>query len=454
MKRQDDITHAAGMGRSRAVRGEQLRFLSKPELLEEVGPPRFLRLVLFFLALTVFGSGAWASIAKIKETTKAMGEVVPIGSVHAIQHLEGGIIASIMVSEGELVEQGQILVKLDPTPVLADLEVIRIRRAGLQLKAERLRAFATGEPARFPKVAARFTHMVSDQKAILAQNRRAQNKQQRVLELKQAQRKVELSVLRKEATKLRREVAILVKQKTMQERLLAEKLVSNLVYFNTLREFNTIAGELDEVVEKAQRARRAIAEAGAKIGEMNAGMRDKALDEMGGVRAELTEVEQSIVQAEDRARRLEIMAPLRGIVQELAVTTVGSVIAPGAPLAKVVPVEDELIVEAQISPIDVGHVQVGKKAKVKITTFDFARFGAIDGEVEKISPTTFKDQDGTVYYKADVRLSKNYVGDKPGRNLILPGMVAEVDILAGERTVLRYLLRPVYQSLDSAMTER
>jgi HlyD family secretion protein/adhesin transport system membrane fusion protein len=113
-----------------------------------------------------------------------------------------------------------------------------------------------------------------------------------------------------------------------------------------------------------------------------------------------------------------------------------------------------LIVEGRISPIDVGHVKIGDEAKVKITTYDFARFGAIEGVVEKISPTTFKDQDGTVYYKSSIRLNKNHVGDKPGENLILPGMVAEVDILAGERTVLRYLLRPIYQSLDTAMTER
>lgn len=435
-------------------RGEQLRFLSKPELLEEVGPPRFLRAILIVLAITVFGSGAWAAITNIKETTKALGEVVPIGSVHAIQHLEGGIIAKIMVSEGQLVERGQILVRLDPTPALADLEVIRIRRAGLRLKAERLRAFAMGQSADFPNMPSRFQHLMANEKAILAQHIQARDQRKRVLELKGEQREVQLKELNTEANKLRREVAILAKQQAVQKQLLAERLVSNLVYLNIERETNAVSGELDEVLEKTRRTERAIAESEAKIAEMDAGLRDEALNEMGAVRAELTEVEQSVVQADDRVRRLEIRAPVRGIVQELAVTTVGSVIASGATLAMVVPVEDELIVEARVSPIDVGHVRAGESAKVKITTYDFARFGAIEGVVEKISPTTFKDQDGTVYYKAAIRLSKNYVGDNPTRNLILPGMVAEVDILTGERTVLRYLLRPVYQSLDSAMTER
>ncbi len=434
--------------------GDQLRYLSKPELLEEVGPPRFLRAFLFLVALSVFGSGAWASIAKIKETTNALGEVVPIGSVHAVQHLEGGIIASILVAEGDLVERGQVLVGLDPTPVLADLEATRIRRIGLRLKAERLRAFADGRPPNFPKVPPRFAHLVADQKAILEQHTLAREEQKRVLWLKREQRKVELKVLLSEARKLRREVAILTLQRDTHEKLLAEKLISNLVYINTLREVNTISGELDEVVEKAARARNAIAEAGAKIAELEAGMRDEALDVMGTVRAELTEVEQTIVQAQDRVRRLEIVAPVRGIVQELAASTVGGVIAPGAPIAMVVPFGDELIVEARISPIDVGHVKIGDKATVKITTYDFARLGAIAGVVEKISPTTFKDQDGTVYYMATLRLGKNHVGDQSGENLILPGMVAEVDILAGERTVLRYLLRPICQSLDTAMTER
>ncbi len=454
MSKGSNFIPAAQVERPRLGRGEQLRYLSKPELLEEIGPPRFLRVFLILVTMAVFGSGAWAAVAKIKETTKAMGEVVPIGSVHAIQHLEGGIIAKIMIAEGDLVARNQILVELDPTAVLADLEATRIRYTGLKLKAERLRAFAAGEAGAFPAVPARLAHLVEDQRQILAQQVRARQKQKRVLWLKLKQREVELKVMHSEAKKLRREVAILATQRDTQEKLLAEKLVSNLVYLNTLREFNTIDGELQEVVEKADRARQAIAEAKAKIEEVVAGLRDDALDEMGAVRSELAEVAQSIVQAEDRVRRLKILAPARGIVQELAVNTVGSVIAPGAPLAKVVPVEDELIVEARISPVDVGHVKIGDEAKVKITTYDFARFGAIDGEVEKISPTTFKEQDGTVYYKASIRLGKNHVGDTPGQNLILPGMVSEVDILAGERTVLRYLLRPIYQSLDTAMTER
>jgi membrane fusion protein, adhesin transport system len=434
--------------------GEQLNYLSKPELLEEVGPPRFLRAFLFLAALTVFGSGIWASVAKIKETTHALGEVVPIGSVHAIQHLEGGIVASINVKEGELVERGQVLVKLDPTPVLADLEATRIRRVGLQLKAERLRAFADNRAAKFIDVPPRFAHLAADQKAILEQHIRAREEQKRVLWLKGEQRKVELNVLIGESETLRREVAILTRQRDTQKKLMAEKLVSKLSYTNTLRELNAISGKLDEVVEKAARSRNSIEEAGAKIAELEAGLRDDALNEMGNLRAELAEIEQTILQAQDRVRRLDILAPVHGIVQELAANTVGGVIAPGAPLAMVVPVEDELIVEAKVSPIDVGHVKIGDKATVKITTYDFARLGAIDGVVEKISPTTFKEQDGTVYYLATLRLDKNHVGEHPDGNLILPGMVAEVDILAGERTVLRYLLRPIYQSLDTAMTER
>lgn len=453
MSGQRNSKPAARQERSRGG-GGQLRYLSSPELLEEVGPPWFLRAMLLFISLSVFGAAAWAGVAKIKETTNALGEVVPIGSVHTIQHLEGGIIAGILVSEGELVERDQVLVRLDPTPVLADLESILVRRVGLRLKAERLRAFANDEPPNFPKVPERFAHLVADQKEILQQHVQTRRDQKHVLWLKGQQRKTALKVLLSEADKLRREVAILAEQRDRQEKLLAEKLVTNMVYVNTLREFNTISGELDEVMGKANRAREAISEAEAKIVELEAGMRDEALGEMGSVRSELAEVEQSIIQAKDRVRRLEIKAPVRGIVQDLKASTVGGVIAPGAPLANVVPVEDELIVEARISPSDVGHVKIGDKATVKITTYDFARFGAIDGVVKKISPTTFKEQDGTVYYRAKVRLGKSYVGDDPDRNLILPGMVAEVDILAGERTVLRYLLRPIYQSLDTAMTER
>ncbi len=225
-------------------------------------------------------------------------------------------------------------------------------------------------------------------------------------------------------------------------------------YLNTLQEVNAATSEFETVVGKIRRAEQAIEESESKLVEMKSKLGNEAAKEMGATKAELAEVERSISRSLDRVRRLQIRSPARGIVKDLKTHTIGGVITPGGMISDIVPVDLELVVEARFSPIDVGHLKPGHQAKIKITTFDFARFGMIDGTVENISATTYKDPDGNVYYKALVKLAKSYVGDDPKQNILLPGMVAEIDVKTGERTLLRYLLRPVFWSLDSAFSER
>ena len=374
--------------------------------------------------------------------------------MHALQHLEGGIIAEISVKEGEMVQAGQTIVRFDATPALADLASAQARRTGQQIRAERLRAFAEDREPVFDDIPARYRDLVADQRAIFAQKTRARDKQQQVLWLQLQQRQGDENVLKSEIKKLANNLSILDEQKQLHVQLFEKGLISKVTYLSTLNEHSAAAGELAETKDKKARAGQAINEAKARLAEFHADLRDAALDEMGTINMEMTEIDQLIVQAEDRVRRLDVKAPVRGIVQELAISTVGAVVAPGAPITRIVPIDDEIIIEARISPVDVGHVSIGDEAKIKISTYDHARFGAIDGTVESISPTTFKDPDGTVYYRADIRLGKTYVGEDPERNIVLPGMTAEIDIIAGERSLLRYLLRPVYQSMDSALSER
>lgn len=217
---------------------------------------------------------------------------------------------------------------------------------------------------------------------------------------------------------------------------------------------NAATNEFETTGGKIVRIRKAIEESRSGLDELKSRLKNEALEEMGTITAELAEVEQSLVRSRDRVERLRIRSPVRGLVKDLKTKTLGGVVAPGGAITEIVPVDRELEVEARISPIDVGHVKIGQAAKVKVTTFDFARFGNIEGTVRSISATTFEDPDGVVYYKAQVKLARNYVGEDPTANILLPGMVTEIDFNTGERTLLRYLLRPVYRSLDAALTER
>lgn len=372
----------------------------------------------------------------------------------AVQHLEGGIIQRIFVRDGDVVNKGDKLIQLNPTAAQAQLEEIQARAIAAEIRQERLLAYAEGRAPDFSSVPPRFTGLAKGERNILRQQKEALAQEINVLLSQTGQRKSELEVLRSQSRKLGARIDNLNTQKQMRERLAAKGLVSKLVYLQTLEQFQTAEGELAEVQGKIISAESAIEEAGNKIAQLNSQRRNEALEEAGKVAGEIASTRETIRRLRDRVSRLDIVSPVHGIVKGMATNTVGGVIQPGGLITELVPIDKELIVEAKVQPIDIGHISIGQNAKVKVTTFDFARFGSIEGTVAKISATTFKDRNEEVYYKANIRLDKNYVGDKPTVNRVLPGMVTEIAINTGERTVLRYLLRPVFQALDVALSER
>ncbi len=430
------------------------RYLGQPIALEEAGPPGVLRTGLLLLAVLVFGFVGWAAVTRLTESTRAIGFVTPTGSVRTVQHLEGGIVSEILVRDGVLVEPGAVLVRLDSTAARADLREKQVRLAALAVQAERLRAFAGGRPPNFDAIDPRYRALVADQMVILDLQEEARRQQHRVLELQVKQRRAEMSILNNDYRMLSNRIQIVSEMLSMRDKLLRKGLVSRFLYLGTKQEYNTAVGDRRKNRADAARARQAIAEAEGRLAQIDAELRNEAVAQMGLVSAELAQLRQTVIRLHDRVRRLEIRSPVRGVVKGLTVNTIGGVIPTGGVIAEIVPVDSDLIVEAQFSPSDVGHLEIGQTASVKVQSFDFARYGAVEGVLERLSATTFKENDGTIYYKGIIRLSQSHVGDNPIENMILPGMTVDIDVNTGERTLLRYLLRPVYESMDRALAER
>ncbi len=296
--------------------------------------------------------------------------------------------------------------------------------------------------------------MVADQLVILDLQEEARRQQRRVLELQVKQRKAELSILRNDRKTLINRIKIVSEMLDMREKLLRKGLVSRFLYLGTKQELNTANGDRRKNRADTVRAKQSIAEAEGRLAQIDAELRNDAVAQMGLVSAELAQLRHTVTRLHDRVERLEITAPVRGVVKGLTVNTVGGIIPTGGVIAEIVPVDSDLIVEAQFSPSDVGHLEIGQTASVKVQTFDFARYGSVEGVLEQLSATTFKEPDGTIYYKGIIRLSQSHVGDNPIENMILPGMTVDIDVNTGERTLLRYLLRPVYESMDRALAER
>ena len=432
----------------------QVRLLTQAIALEEGRPPRAASIAVAAGAGLFFAAIVWAAWTQVEKLAIATGQIVPTAQVQSVQHLEGGIVREIRVAEGTFVDRNQVLLRLDSTGMQAELDQLRAREAGLALQIERLRAFAERRPALLEGSIGTALQVANDQEAILRVQIRARDSQRLVLERQLATRKTELVTLQEQRAALVRQAEIIDQTLSMRRQLVDKGLISRIVYLETEREAVRMRGEAAQALSNMRRAEELVTEAEARLLETEARLANELLGEMGRLSAELAQVREGIARAVDRVDRLDIRAPVRGVVKDLRFRTVGGVVAPGAPVTDIVPIEHGLLAEVKISPRDIGHVRVGQEVTTKISTYDFARYGVVPGRLDGFSATTFQEPDGQVYYKGLVKLDGIGVGPDPTRNPLLPGMVLQADIRLGSRSVLEYLFTPIYASLASALHER
>jgi len=442
------------LANSRGKQRKQARYLAHAFLLEESGPPHLVSSLLALISLLVGGFIVWAAITKIDEKAVTLGEVLPVGQVRYIQHLEGGIVRSIRVAEGDMVQAGQTLMVLDPTASQSELDQLQGREAVLALEVERLRVFAMDKQADFSDYENRYPELVADQRAILDLQVAARKSQRDVLEKQIAERKAEINVLQKQRSTTGRQVKLVAEELEMRETLLKKGLVSRIVFLETQRALNLAQGDLSAVIGRLTQAAAALGESHFRLIELDTKLRSDAVKAMGKVSGELIEARAAVAKLSDRVSRHKIVSPVHGVVKDLNIHTLGGVVVPGAGIMEIVPIDDELVVEARISPGDVGHVVAGQDVSVKVLGYDFARYGDIKGKLHRVSASTTADEQGERYYKGVIRLASNHLGRVPGENLVLPGMNVQADILTGQRTVLQYLLKPIYRAMDTAFAER
>lgn len=436
--------------------GRQTRYLAQSIVLEETGTSMLVRLTILVVSAIVVVFMAWAAFTDVQEVAAAFGQVVPRGSVQVVQHLEGGIVREILVEEGQLVEPGQPLIRFDGTQVTADLDQNRARMVGLELRTERLRAFGEGRAPDFSSVTdPAFRHMVDDQRTIHANQVGALESSRAILSRTVDQRRSELRVLEHQQKTAREQADLVGAQVAMREELVAKGLASKITYLDNMREHARLTGEYNRLVNQAVATRDALAEATNRLSDLATAKRNDAMTEMGNAAAELAQVKESLGRLEDRVKRLDVPSPARGLVQNLRAKTIGAVIPAGGTVVEIVPSDAALTVEARINTRDIGHIKPGQPVKVKVTTFDFSRYGAVAGTLESVSATTYMDEQDKPYYKGIVNLSASYVGrDATANHQLLPGMTVQADIITGNKTVLEYLLKPVYVSMQNAFHER
>lgn len=433
----------------------QVRYLAQYAIVEEGGTSGVSRAVVIVVSVVLVAFIIWAAILRIEEVAVTFGTVVPSRSVQVVQHLEGGIVREILVEDRATVEAGQVLLRLDPVQALAEMEQAESRRTALTVRAERIRAFVGGRDPNFSGTADKFKGLAADQTDILRANTERWISQHDVFTEQVKLKREEIKAAQQQQRSVREQIKLLLQEEAIRENAFNEGVSSKVNFFAVQRQRAAMESELSRLQGQEQTARKALDELEKRATDLDANLRQDAFNDLGTVTAELSQVEESVARLEDRVKRLEIVAPVKGFVQNLKAKTVGAVVPAGGTVMEIVPIDDDLLVEAKISTRDVGHLHEGKKVVVKVASYDFVRYGSVNGVLTQISATTYVDEkDSSPYYKGRIKLDHPWVGGKKGENPILPGMTVQADIITGDKTLLQYLLKPIQVGLAQAFHER
>jgi adhesin transport system membrane fusion protein len=419
------------------------------------GPRGFAHLLLVAITIFFVLFFAWASWATLDEVTRGEGRVIPSSQVQVVQNLEGGIVSQILLREGEIVDKGQALLRIDNIRAASDLRENRTRYLALLGALARLRAEVDETDVVFaPLVLEHAAEVVRNEHDLFDARQEALQSELAILHSQATQRQQELAELESRLSQLKSSHALATEELQITEPLAAKRLVAKVDLLRLKREVNDLEGELEITRLEIDRIRSAALEAERRIEEKSLSFRAEAQRELNVVQAEAAALEEQIAADADRVERTEVRSPVRGTIKQLLVNTVGGVIQPGEDLVEIVPLEDTLLVEAKIRPADIAFLRPGQPATVKVTAYDFSIYGGLDAVVEQISADTITDERGERFYRIRVRTTDSTL-DKAGTPLpIIPGMTTQVDILTGEKTVMDYLLKPILRARHNALRER
>ena len=394
----------------------------------------------------------WAAFATVDEVTRGSGKVIPTRQVQIVQAVDGGVVAKILVKEGQLVEKGQSLFLIDETRFVSSLRENRVQYLALLAKAARLRALAENTPFQLPpEIVKEDPNLVEEERSMYNARRSELEAQLSIARQQLAQRNQELIEVRSRQAQAAQGYELTARELAMTKPLAASGAVSDVELLRLERDVGRYRGERDQASAQTMRLQSAIIEASRKVQEQEISFRNEMRNELGETVAKLNSLSEGSTALSDRVEHANIKSPVKGTINRLLVTTVGGVLQPGKEIVEIVPSDDALLLEARISPKDIAFLRPGLPAMVRFTAYDFAIYGGLDAVIDHIAADTVTDQDGNAFYLVRVRTLKSSLGEAMP---ILPGMVAEVDIMTGKKSILAYLLKPVTRAKAHAFTER
>lgn len=436
-------------------RSEDIEFMSEVDAaLRYRGHPKaYLLSILIFLVFVSFA--VWAHFAILDEVTRGNGSVVPSRRIQELQNLEGGILSELLVTEGQTVEKGQIVARIDNEQAESVVRDAESKSLEHQAAIVRLIAEAENTTPKYPdELKKQIPQMVNDQMSIYTARKRQLDAELRVLNSQKFQKNQEISEMISKRKQLISGHKIAKERRDIARPLMEKNVYPKIDYLQLEEHLIQLNGDIEALSLAIPRARRAAEEAKDRMKQRIAEFRSEARREINQRRVELRSLKEAMAAGNDRVTRTDLRAPVRGTIKQIASNTLGGVIRPGDTILEIVPLDDTLLIEARVRPADIAFLHPGQKAMIKITAYDFSIYGGIEGNVEQISADTIEDKRGESFYLVKLRTKKNTIVYR-GENLpIIPGMTASVDILTGKKSVLDYLLKPILKAKQNALRER
>lgn len=408
------------------------------------------RRLIFLSALALFLLMVWAAFARLDEVTRGMGKVIPSSKTQLVQAAAPSTVTAILVRPGQLVRQGQLLVRLDDSQSSSALGQLQAENTRLEARAARLQREGTGGGGDCAEGGA-----CEEENQLAAVRRATAQSRESALAAAVEQRRRDMQEGQATVAALENSSRLAQEQVNMLRPLAAKGIVPQTELLTAQRELVDVQGRLSAARQGVGRASAAIAEAQAQLSQARFDFRQQALSERSEIATKIAVNQENIKGTSARLERNELRAPATGYVNDVSVTTVGGFVAPGEKLMQIVPVGEKLLVEARVAPKDIAFIKVGDRAIVKVTAYDFSIYGGLSGQVRNISADSIYDEaERQAYYSVTVETDKSYLIKNGKRLPIMPGMICDVEIITGSKSVLTYLLKPVLRAFNEALTER
>jgi len=412
--------------------------------------------VLLYTIFALFAAFiTWASLAEVEQLTRGQGQVAPSSETQIVQSLEGGILADINVREGDVVKKGQVLARIRNVAFSSEQKGVQSKSLSLSIKRDRLKAEATGKAfAPTPDMIANAPEIAANEQSLYTSRQQDLRNSLSLLDDKIRQAEAASREIGAQIDRLTETRGLLQKEVDMTRQMVSKNAAPEIQAVKLERELADLRGNLSAALQKKDALAADLSVSRRERAEKENRFKSEAFGEITAVETELASLGEALKTSSDRVARSELRSPADGIVKTVNIKTIGGIIEPAKTLMEIVPTDDALKVTAKIAPADIAFLKLGQPVRVKITAYDAQRYGTLAGTLTRISADTVSDQKGNVFFEIDVSTAANHMGTDAAPLPIIPGMVAEVDVITGKRTIMSYLLKPFLRARQEALTER